>query len=110
MKSARFVLVCLAASCIGVIPTQAMAGIVTFNQLTGGAPPIFSSGGFDFALVGLSSQVTAMQPCFPYCPQNGTSIVLAPFGPSSLTMTRSGGGTFSLIGFDGGGSFNFNMG
>lgn len=110
MRAISSFLVRSAFACVGAIPFQGYATVITFDELIGGAPQYFSSGGFDFDLIGLSSRVTALQVFFPDCPQNGTSYVLAPFGPASLTMTRRGGGTFDLVGFDGGGSFNFNMG
>ena len=83
------------------------ANTVTFDDIPSQTVGNFQSGGFDFSLNGTASVVFNGQYCGPSCPVNGTNIVIAPYGPSSLTMSK-GGATFGLSRFDGSGSFNFN--
>jgi hypothetical protein len=98
---------------------QAHAGIVTFEDipLTQGTytyhpkgSVVLTSGGFDFNINSafLGTYITKSQVCGPSCPVNGTNILLLPYGQSFVTMSRHGGGTFSLSGFDGTGAANFN--
>ncbi|MCX7193639.1 MAG: PEP-CTERM sorting domain-containing protein [Proteobacteria bacterium] len=90
------------------MPVQSHANTITFEDVPLYAMGAFSSGGFNFSLNGQASLIVNTQFCSGSCPVNGTNFVLAPYGPSSLTMSQTGGGAFSLTGFDGAGSFNFN--
>ncbi len=70
----------------------------------------FSSNGFYFTattqvVASITNDGTAI--CSPSCPYNGTNYFLSPYN-SSLTMTKSDGGAFSLIAFDGAGGHNMN--
>jgi PEP-CTERM motif len=102
------------SSLIAIAPCIANASVVDFENVAAYASGNFSSGGFDFSLNGLASAVVKQQYCGPSCPLNGSNYALAPYGdyngtPSSLSMTKTGGGTFSFYGFDGSASFNFNQ-
>ena len=66
----------------------------------------FTAGGYSFSSTG-PLFLGPQQVCMPSCPNNGTTTVLLPFSPSSLTMFLANGGTFSLSGFDGAGSFGY---
>ena len=81
--------------------------VVTFEDVGVWTSGNFQSGGFNFSLNGLASTVYNGQYCGPACPVNGTNAVIAPYAPSSLTMSK-GGAAFGLLGFDGAASFNFN--
>ena len=99
----------LAAIVVGVSLGHAYAGTVTFEDVVPGQTSFFTSGGYDFSFNAASAAVVInVQYCSPSCPVNGTNIALLPFGPNPLTMTKNNGGPFSLFGFEGAGSFNFN--
>ncbi|MGX4642544.1 NF038120 family PEP-CTERM protein [Massilia sp. SYSU DXS3249] len=103
---------------LGMAFGTAQAGTIGFEDVAlpdgmmlqfGSGNGHFASGGFDFMLSSaVAGSLVKVQTCGPSCPFNGSTIVLSPYGASSLVMTRSGGGRFSLSGFDGAGSFNFN--
>ncbi len=103
-----------------VVPSAASANTISFEDVPLLSSGNFSSGGFDFSLVGVASAVVVGGTgyCSPACPNNGTQFVLAPYSedagqgwpPASLTMVKSGGGSFSFAGFDGAGSFAFGPG
>ncbi len=84
------------------------ADTVSFDDVPSGTSGSFQSGGFDFSLTAGNAIVINTQACSPPCPVNGTNVVQAVFSPSSLVMSKPGGGTFGLLRFDGAGSFNFN--
>ena len=102
------------ACVISLLPILGHASVITFddalswNGTQSSHVKNFSSGGFNFNLLGTGATLTDTQACTPLCPVNGTNIALVPYGPSSLFMAKSDHGTFSLIGFQGTGSFNFN--
>lgn len=102
------------SSLIAIAPCIANASVVNFEDVATYTTGNFSSGGFNFSLSGLASNIVQQQYCGPACPVNGSNYALAPYGdyngtPSSLTMAKTGGGTFSFYGFDGSASFNFNQ-
>jgi hypothetical protein len=96
--------------------TAALSSTVTFEDVPVYTSGSFASGGYNFALSGVAANVTVTNGCGAPCPENGTHVVLAPygeyapygFGPSALRMT-SQSGAFALNSFDGAGSFNFNV-
>ncbi len=96
--------------------TAALSSTVTFEDVPVYTHGSFASGGYDFVLSGVGGNVTVTNGCGSPCPENGTHVVLAPygeyapygFGPSSLQMI-SNNGAFSLNSFDGAGSFNFSI-
>lgn len=102
------------AFAISLLPILGHATVITFedapswNAEQAVLVKDFTSGGFDFVLAGAGATLTDTQTCLPFCPVNRTNVALAPYGVSSLSMTKSDGGAFSLIGFQGAGSFNFN--
>jgi len=102
------------SSLLVAAPCIANASVIDFENVATYSTGQFSSGGFDFSLNGLASAIVQQQYCGPSCPLNGTNYVLAPYGEyngatSSLSMSKTGGGTFSFYGFDGSASFNFNQ-
>ena len=67
----------------------------------------------DFALdshlsIGQNIQARNEQFCNPACPFNGTSSLYASNGGSAVTLSKSGGGTFDLLRFDGAGAVNLH--
>lgn len=105
----RTLLTCLLAGA----SLSAQATVLGFDDVPNGTKGSFVSDGFAFTLSGLASGMYSGQICGPSCPVNGTVLALAPYGDflgesAALTMAKRGGGTFSLVSFDGSGSFNFN--
>jgi hypothetical protein len=109
MKNIRTTLACV----ISLLPIIAHADVITFEDAptwsNTSSVSAFSSGGFNFKLDGSGATLTNQQLCGPACPVNGTNLALLPYGPSLLAMSKSDGGAFDLIGFQGAGSFNFNL-
>lgn len=100
-------------ACGAILSIQAHAVTVDFEDVPAYTYQDFSSGGFDFSLVGDGAAVTPTGSyCGAQCPDNGTQYFVAPYGPesTSLTMTKAGGGLFGLSSFDGAGAFNFGEG
>ena len=90
--------------------TSAYADTVTFDDVPiYSNQPDFSSGGFNFASGTWIGYVADGSYCDPACPYNGTNVFVAAISPSALTMTSANGGAFKFKGFDGGGSYNFNL-
>jgi hypothetical protein len=106
---------------IASFSSQASAEIITFEDMiaypnngwfsvehgTGN----FNSGSFNFSVTTLVIASIAKDgdlTCSPTCPDNGTNYFLSPY-TSSLTMTKSNGGIFNFIEFDGAGGHNMNM-
>ena len=91
-------------------PAASQAAKVDFEDVGNGMSTNFSSAGFDFALHPGFGDISVRneQFCTPACPFDGTSSLYALYGQSSVTMSKSGGGVFDLLGFDGAGSFNVN--
>lgn len=91
---------------------------ITFEHVPLGLSEGFTTDGFDFSFQGFGTGVYFGQTCDPACPNNGTTMVLVPYGPVSnngnitpsgmLSMKKSDGSLFDFFGFDGGGVFNFN--
>jgi hypothetical protein len=96
---------------LGASIAAAHATTVTFEDVPTnyGSNYTVTSGGFDFLLGAPNgAQVGPGIYCTPTCPNDGTNIVALAYGGGSVTMSRTGGGAFSLLGFDGAGTFNFN--
>lgn len=89
-----------------------LAATIDFNTVPSWVNGNFTSAGYNFNLSGSAAVIYDHQYCSPNCPVNGTMLALAPlnseFNPAVLTMSKTGGGTFTLTGFDGTGAFNFN--
>lgn len=71
----------------------------------------FLSGGYSFTITTQFVATIANNGatlCNPSCPYNGTNYFLSPY-TSSLTMTKTGGGAFSLAAFEGAGGHNMNL-
>ena len=84
--------VCTAAWC----PSVASAAVVTFNTLGFGTAAPFSSGGLDFSG---SSTYVWFGP--NYNANNGTNSLISGYS-TSLTITKTGGGLFSIDQLDAG--------
>jgi hypothetical protein len=108
------------ALALALVSTVGFSQTITFEDVPQSTQGNFSSGGFDFIANGLSEQVfqvlplSTQNPCSPLCPSNGTNILLSPTGldvtqtvPATVLMSKTGGGTFGLSGFDGAGSNNW---
>jgi hypothetical protein len=85
----------------------AQATVVTFDLLphgTGlGLGGTISTQGFNFGLSGSGNgTILTGDDCSPNCPDNGTQglVIFNAFSQATITMTDSGGGTFSLSQFD----------
>ena len=103
------------AVCLLGLPIAAQALVVDFEDVANGTNTDFSSRGLDFVLdwhlsIGQNIQVRSEQFCGPACPFNGSSSLYAINGGAAVTMSRSGGGTFDLLSFDGAGSVNLHEG
>ena len=92
-------LVALAAAACLAAPLASMAAVVTFDSDPANhtATP-FSSGGLHFTNSGSATFVWNGP---GYGADNGTNSLISGFS-DSVTITKDGGGTFSLLGFDAG--------
>ena len=96
------------------VPVFGVAQTVTFEDVPSHTSGSFVSAGFNFVANGSSAAAFLGQYCGPACPDNGTTMLISPYGDvgqgqSTVTMSKAGGGSFSLLSFDGAGSFNFNV-
>lgn len=95
-----------------LVPALGFSQTITFEDVSDNKSS-FTTSGFDVVASGFAAVVYRGQYCGPYCPDNGTAMLISPYGDfngsqSTVTVVRAGGGTFSMSSFDGAGSFNFN--
>jgi hypothetical protein len=102
-------LACLAAA-IGA-GTAAHATVVDFNdQPYSYQNTNFVSNGFRFVSSGPFGYAftTASQVCSPECPVSGSTELLMPYGPSSVTLTAANSSPFDLASFMAAGTFDLS--
>ncbi len=96
------------------VPALGFAQTVTFEDLPSYTTGTFASAGFNFIANGTAAAVYKGQYCGPLCPDNGTTMLISPYGnanngQTTVVMSKVGGGAFGLTSFDGAGSFNTNQ-
>lgn len=98
----QFALPFAAAAVFATLAVPATAATVTFDALASSSNPgAFVTDGFSFVGVDFVSTGGASF-CNPQCPQNGTKHLLEQdIWTPGWTMSKVGGGSFSLLSFDG---------
>ena len=102
MKRSRlFSLALVSAVVIATQSLPAMAATITFDALPASRNPgTFVTGGFSFSGVDFVSFGSSF--CGPQCPENNTNYLLdQDIWTAGWSMSKSDGGSFSLLSFDG---------